>query len=245
MGRLTWWPWLCPRAARSSGASGRGRSSGSNRGGGAQGAAAPRNQVARGRTRAPTRPAGPSSASSPAMARGEALPRAQRTRVGTSAGGRGPPEPEPRAAWAGPEPREPFQAPPTRPAPPAPEPPGPSRPRPPDPPLRNSSGTRGGRGGLPNAEWAGPDPEALAEFAGREIRACSPPLEFMRRGFLPCSVGYKSQGGSPDSRESKGVRLLRRDGKWRGHVRKAYGMGNIVVTIFEKYSRPQYLITIN
>lgn len=75
-----------------------------------------------------------------------------------------------------------LQAPPTRPAPPE---------------LERHAGWEGRE---PNAEWAGPAPEAPAEFAGREIRACSPLLEFMRRGFLPCSVGYKSQGGSPDSR---------------------------------------------
>lgn len=45
--------------------------------------------------------------------------------------------------------------------------------------------------------------------------------------------------------ESEGVRLLRRDGKWRGHLWKVYGMGNTVGTVFERYNLPQYSVTIN
>lgn len=99
--RLTWRPRRSPRAVRSSRASGPGRNWARARGGGAAGPAAPRSQVARGRTRAPALPAGPSSASSPAMVRGG--------RAGARAGGGGrgfrrarsvppaaPPLPEPR-----------------------------------------------------------------------------------------------------------------------------------------------------
>ena len=92
VGWLTWRPPQSPRAVDdSSRASGPGRSSGRKRVGGAQGAAAPRSQEARGMTRAPTLLEGPSSTSRRAIVSSQEPQLAGPTGAGASesAGGRG------------------------------------------------------------------------------------------------------------------------------------------------------------
>lgn len=217
-GRLTWRPWQFPRAARSSGASSPVPSSGRNKGGGARGAAAPRSQVARDRTRAPILPVGHSSASSPAMVLSPASLPAQRTAEG-AARWAGPAGARARSGGVGPGPRAVL---------------GPAH-RP--PPLRRLSGEGGaaaprGRGGA--------GAEAPREMGGAgDAHAFRQPASSSRR-ILTRPVGYKRVRGqpSPDSgvRGSDSSDLTGSDKVTCG---RACGMGNVVVTMFGKCNLPR------
>lgn len=142
------------------------------------------------------------------------------TRGGRGRNGASPPDPAPpgpqaHAGWAGPSPEIP--------------------PRPlPAPPHRSSSLEQSGRDRTPSARQSSP--------GGRFVPF---PYPWSFGGVDSASFFWLQESQRTAEIQERGVRFLRRDGKWRGHLRKASGMGNTAVTIFERCNGPQYSITIN